>query len=188
MEFASQEAQALADELNVNVQLIEGTGKLDRITVADVRRGAEEQAVTSPVGPPAEELPDAEGPPEVEEAEETIPGSPIPPEGIDLPLAPTDPTVHEPPPHVPGPPIAPKRYACVRAEVNRESGKATLKTRFRGKPFAELTARAKLDRALRHFKIKRSDVISHRVYPHKVAIVYRPEGKKATYWVDEVEG
>lgn len=42
----------------------------------------------------------------------------------------------------------------------------------------------KLEMALRHFHIKRADILSYRVYPHKVAIVYG-FGQKVEYWPEE---
>ena len=44
-----------------------------------------------------------------------------------------------------------------------------------------LSDEKKLETALRHFGIKRRDVLSYRVYPHKVAIVHG-FGQKVEYW------
>lgn len=57
--------------------------------------------------------------------------------------------------------------------------------RRRGKPWEKMTDEGKLNTALKHLGIRKRDIMSHRVYPHKVAIVYGPVGKKATYWPGE---
>jgi len=51
----------------------------------------------------------------------------------------------------------------------------------KAKGWEGLSDEKKLETALRHFGIKRRDVLSYRVYPHKVAIVHG-FGQKVEYW------
>ena len=52
-----------------------------------------------------------------------------------------------------------------------------------GKPWSQMTETERYRRALEHFGIRKGDVLSYRVYPHKVAIVYG-YGQKVEYWPD----
>lgn len=54
----------------------------------------------------------------------------------------------------------------------------------KAKGWEGLSEEGKLKTALHHFGIKRADVLSYRVYPHKVAIVYG-FGQKVEYWPPE---
>lgn len=51
----------------------------------------------------------------------------------------------------------------------------------KAKGWEGLSDEEKLHKALRHFGIKKADILSYRVYPHKVAIVYG-YGQKVEYW------